>query len=113
MASNTGIKVITGIKLKCLFEKINAYGINHFFAVLGETPLKELIELENMEMPIWEYNGKCYLTINAIKLKEVQFENAFQKDHPYIVDLTFSKYDSQKGGEQITGYSISGIKTTY
>ena len=28
---------------------------------------------------------------------------------PYIMDLTFSKYDFQKNGEQITGYSISGI----
>ena len=25
------------------------------------------------------------------------------------MDLTFSKYDFQKGGEQITGYSISEI----
>ena len=60
-------------------------------------------------MPIWEYNGKYYLKINAVKIKEVQVENAFQKGHPYIMDLTFSKYGVQKGGEQITGYSISEI----
>ena len=55
MASNPDIKVITGIKLKYLSEKQNEYGTNHFFAVLDESPLKELIELEedmetNMEI---------------------------------------------------------------
>ena len=40
MASNTDIKVITGIKLKCLSEKINEYGTNHMFQVLAETPLQ-------------------------------------------------------------------------
>ena len=30
-----------------------------------------------------------------------------KKDHPYIMGLSFSKYDFQKNGEQITGYSIS------
>ena len=39
MASNTEIKAITGTKLKYLSEKINEHGANHFFAVLGETPL--------------------------------------------------------------------------
>ena len=53
------------------------------------------------------------MEINAVKLKEVQVENAFQKDHHYIMDLSFSKYDFQKGGEQITGYSISEIKKKY
>ena len=42
-ASNPDIKVIIGIKLKYLSEKQNDYGTNHFFAVLGESPLKELI----------------------------------------------------------------------
>ena len=113
MASNADIKIITGIKLKYLSEKRNDYGTNHMFQVLGETPLQELIELDDMEMPIREYNGKYYLGINAVKLKEVQVENAFQKDPPYIMDLSFSKYDFQKGGEQITGYSISEIDKTY
>ena len=49
MASNSDIKTITGIKLKYLSENINEYGINHMFQVLDETPLKELIELENMK----------------------------------------------------------------
>ena len=49
------------------------------------------------------------MEINAVKLKEVQVENAFKKGHPYIMDLTFSKYDFEKKGEQITGYSISEI----
>ena len=53
MASNTDIKIITGIKLKYLFGKINEYGTNHFFQLLDITPLQELIELRNsMEMLI-------------------------------------------------------------
>ena len=84
------------------------------FQVLDETLLQELIELgKDLKMPIWEYNGKYYLKINAVKPKEVQVENAFKKDHPYIMDLSFSKYDFQKGGEQITGYSISEINKTH
>ena len=62
-----------------------------------------------MEIPIWEYNNKFYLEINAVKVKEARFEHGFKKDVPYIMDLTFTKYDFQKGGEQITGYSISEI----
>ena len=48
MASNTDIKIITGTKLKYLSEKINENGTNHMFQLLDETPLKELIELEDM-----------------------------------------------------------------
>ena len=53
------------------------------------------------------------MKINAASLKEVQVESAFQKDHPYIMDLSFSEYDFQKGGEQITGYSTSDIDKLY
>ena len=109
MASNTDIKIITGIKPKYLSEKINEYGTNHMFQVLDETPLKELIELGNMNMPIWEYDGNCYLEINAVTLKEVQVEHVSNEYHTYIMDLSFSKYDFQKNGEQITGYSIPEI----
>ena len=49
MASNPDIKIITGIKLKYLSGKINEFGSNHFFAVLDESPLKELIEVEDMK----------------------------------------------------------------
>ena len=34
---------------------------------------------------------------------------AFKKDMPYIMDLTFSKYDFEKPGERITGYTISTV----
>ena len=37
----------------------------------------------------------------------------FKKDHPYIIGLSFSNYDFQKGGEQITGYSISETNEIY
>ena len=49
MASNSDINIIAGIKLKYLSEKINEYGTNHMFQVLGESPLKELIELEDLK----------------------------------------------------------------
>ena len=60
-------------------------------------------------MPTWDYNGKFYLEINDIKIKELPGEIEFKKDVTYIMDLTFSKYDFEKKGEQITGYSISEI----
>ena len=50
------------------------------------------------------------LEIKAVQVKELPVETCFQKDVPYIMDLSFSKYDFQKNGEQITGYSISEIK---
>ena len=62
-----GIKEIKEIKLKYLPEKENEYGTDHFFAALDETPLQELVELKNVKMPIWVYNGKLYLKINAVK----------------------------------------------
>ena len=40
MVSNTDIKIVTGIKLKYLSEKINEYGANRVFQVLDETPLQ-------------------------------------------------------------------------
>ena len=60
--------------------------------------------------------------MNAVKVKEpadmlrkdaLQIETCFKKYQPYIMDLTFSKYNFQKNGEQITGYSISEINKTY
>ena len=50
---------ITGIKLKYLSEQKNDYGTNHFFELLDEKPLQELIELgKDMRMPVWEYDKK-------------------------------------------------------
>ena len=49
---------------------------------------------------------------NDLKLRELPGERVFQKDVPYIMDLTFQKYDFQKNGGQITGYSISQIQFT-
>ena len=64
-------------------------------------------------MPIWDYNDKFYLKINDIKIEELPNEHTFQKDAPYIMDITFIKYDFEKRGEQITGYSISEINKFY
>ena len=49
VASSPDIKIITRIKLKYLSEKINEYGSNHMFQLLDESPLKDLIELEDMK----------------------------------------------------------------
>ena len=113
MADNN-VMVITGIKMKYLSLKENEYGHNHFFNVLDSTPLQQLIELrKTLKMPIWDYNDKIYLKINDIKIKELPGDTSFQKDVPYIFDINFKKYDFQKNGEQIIGYSISEIKKIY
>ena len=64
-------------------------------------------------MFIWDYNDIFYLKTNDVKIRELPNERVFKKDVPYIMDLTFSKYDFQKNGEQITGYSISEINKIY
>ena len=108
--ANNDIMAITGIKMKYLSLKENENGHNHFFNVLDTTPLQDLIELrKTLKMPIWDYNDKFYLKTNDINIKELPNEHTFQKDVPYIMDITFRKYDFQKSGEQITGYSISEI----
>ena len=110
MADNKDVMVITGIKMKSLSLKENEYGHNHFFNVLDITPLQQLIELrKSLKMPIWDYNDKFYFKINDAKIKELPDYPTFQKDVPYIMDITFKKYDFEKNGEQITGYSISEI----
>ena len=42
--STKEVNEIKEIKLKCLSEKENEYGTNHFFEVLDITPLQYLIE---------------------------------------------------------------------
>ena len=44
--ANNDIMVITGTKVKYLSLKGNEYGHNHFFNVLGITPLQQLTELK-------------------------------------------------------------------
>ena len=113
MAGNKDIMVITGIKMKYLFLKGNGYGHNDFFNVLDITPLQDLFELrKTLKMPIWDYNDKFYLEINDIKIRELPGEVEFNKDVHYIMVLTFSKYDFEKKGEQITCYSIFEINKT-
>ena len=107
MADNADIMIITGVKVKYLSLKENGYGHNHFFNVLDITPLQDLIELrKSLKMPTWDYNVKLYLRVNGLTIRELPAKNEFKKDVPYIMDLTFSKYDFQKNGEQITGYSL-------
>ena len=114
MAGNKDIMVITGIKMKYLFLKENEYGHNHFFNVLDITPLQDLIELrKSLKMPLWDYNDKSDLKANDLKIRELPGDIEFTKDVPYIMDLTSSKYDFQKNGDQITGYSISEINKIY
>ena len=110
---NNEVKHIKELKVKYLSLKESEYGNNHMFAIIDEKPLKELIELSDMKKPIWEYNDKYYLKINAVKIKELADVIEFKKDVPYIMDLTFTKYDFEKKGEQIKGYSISEINKIY
>ena len=98
MADNKDIMIITGTKM------------THFFNVLDESPLKELLELRtSLKIPIWDCNDKFYLKINDIRIRELPGEIEFKKDVPYIMDLTFSKYGFEKKGEQLTGYCIPEI----
>ena len=114
MADNKDIMVITGINMTHLSLKEHEYGHNIFFNVLDITPLQDLIELrKSLKVQIWGYNAKLYLEINGIKIRELFGEIGFKKGVPYIMDLTFSKYDFEKKGEQITGYSISEINKIY
>ena len=114
MADNKDIMIITGVKVKYLSLKVNGNGHNHFFDVIDITPLQDLIELrKSLKIPLWDYNNKFYLKANGLKIKEFPGEHVFQKDVPYIMDLIFSKYDFQKNGEQITGYSLFEINKIY
>ena len=89
MASND-ITVITGIKMNYLSPRGNEYGHNHFFNVLDITALQDLAELRKcLKMPIWDCNDKFYLKTNVIKITESPNEHTFQKDVPYIMDITF------------------------
>ena len=120
---------ITGIKLKYLSEKKNEYGTNHFFELLDEKPLKELIKLQetdkDIKIPVWEYNNKYYLKFNDKRLYEYSVnrfnedekngieEIIFKQDIPYIMDLTFKEYNFKKQNETIKGYTISEINKIY
>ena len=66
-----------------------------------------------MKIHIWDYNDKFYLKTNDLKVRELPCEIEFEKYVPYFVDLTVSKYDFEKKGEHITGYSISEIDKIY
>ena len=75
MAGNKDIMVITGVTVKNLSLKENAYGHNHFFDVLGIAPLQVLIELgKSLKMPLWDYNDKFYLKTNDTKIKDLPGE---------------------------------------
>ena len=110
-ASNSDIMMITGIKMKYLSLKENEHGHNHLFNVLDISPLQDLIELrKSLKMHIWCYNDKFYFKINDIRIRELPgVKIEFKKNVPYIMDLTFSKYDFQKNGEQIKSYNIFEI----
>ena len=70
MADDKDIMIITGVKVKYISLKENAYGHNHFFNVLDMTPLQQLIELRNsMKMLIWDYSDQFYLKVNGQSIK--------------------------------------------
>ena len=132
MKTNTDMKLqtgilITGIKLKYLSKKQNAYGENHMFQVLDEKQMNDIFKLaeENMKIPVWKYEDKCYLKINEKKVLQYSIDKynetpdngieqiEFKKDTPYIIDLTFYRYEFEKDKETIKGYTISEINKIY
>ena len=114
MAHNKDLMVITGNNMKYISLKENEYGHNHLPNVLDITPLQDLIELrKSLNMPIWDYNDELYLKINDLKIRGLPGNIEFKEYVPYLMDITFSKYEFQKNGDQITGYSISEINNIY
>ena len=58
--------IISGIKLKLLSTKKHEYGTNQLVQVLDEQQLGYICKLaeENLNMPVWKYNDKCFLKNN-------------------------------------------------
>ena len=91
------------------------------FNSLDERQFKQINSLgaSNLKMPVWEYEENYYLKINdktVLQYSVDQFnennENGiehitFTKDVPYIMDLTFYRYEFEKNKETIKGYIIS------
>ena len=78
-----------------------------------------------MKIPVWKYEDKCYLKINEKKVLQYSIDKynetpdngieqiEFKKDTPYIIDLTFYRYEFEKNKETIKGYTISEINKNY
>ena len=70
-------------------------------------------------MPVWKYNGKCYINMNDTQVTDYAVDKSkadgdieviiFTKYMPYILDLTSYKYESGRNKEPIKGYTISKI----
>ena len=97
------------------------------FQLLDERQLKQINSLgaSNLKMPVWEYEEKYYLKINDKKVLQYSVDQfnennengieqiTFTKDVPYIMDLTFYRYEFEKNKETIKGYTISKINNIY
>ena len=100
--------IISGIKLKSLCTKRNEYGTKQLFQVLDEKQLEDILKLaeENLKMPVWKYNDKCYLKVNDKNVIDPAVDKSktdgdieiiiFTKDMLYILDLTFCRYEFEK-----------------
>ena len=74
-------------------------------------------------MPVWKYDEKCYLTnidkeVTDYAVGKSKTEGGFgvinfTTDMPYILDLTFYRYEFEKYNEVIKGYTISTNNKTY
>ena len=72
---------------------------------------------ESLKMPVWKYSDKCYPKVNDKKVTDYAVDKSktygdtqvinFTKDMPYMLDLTFYKYEFEKSKEVIKGYTIS------
>ena len=113
--------IISVIKSKLLSTKGNDDGTNQLFQVLGEKQLGNIFNLaeESLNMPVWKYNDKCYLKNKDKQITDYAVDKSkteggievinFTKDMPYILDLTFYRYELEKSNEVNKGYTIFEI----
>ena len=86
--------------------------------MLDEKQLQYIVKLaeDNLKIPAWKYNDKCYLKDNEQKVTDYAVDKSktdggievvsFTKYMPYILDLTFYRYEFEKSKEVINGYTI-------
>ena len=89
--------IISRIKLKSLSTEKD-YGTNQLFQALDEKQLGYILKLaeENLKMPVWRYNDKCYPKANDKSVSGYAVDKSktdgdievisFTKDMPYILD---------------------------
>ena len=96
-----------------MFIYQNEYGTDQFFQVLDEHRLGYIVKLaeENLKMPVWKCNGKCYPQVNDKQVTDYAVGKCktdgdievinFTKYMPHILDLTFYVYMNLKSLKEL------------